>query len=113
MNINCSDNFYKNRELFILSNLKKIAIFDFPYDFSILLNCMSLGYYAFAYCSFLTQVALTSGLKVIGDYMFYIGGGATTLRSITIPSSIISVGRLVKFYVFSSCIALQAIEIEY
>ena len=64
---------------------------------------ISLGDYAFSYCSSLTQVELTSGLTVIGVYMFYSGGENTQLQSITIPSSITSIGRFYYCSLWNVC----------
>ena len=43
---------------------------------------------AFYVCSLLSQVTLTSGLTVIGQYMF----GSTFLLAIVIPSTVTSIG---------------------
>ena len=52
------------------------------------------GYQAFSYCSYLSQVILTIGLTVIGGNMFYMGGGMSMLSSITIPSTVTSIGMI-------------------
>ena len=43
-------------------------------------------------CSSLSEVTLLNGLTVIGSFMFYMGYGNTILSSITIPSTISSIG---------------------
>lgn len=54
----------------------------------------SIGWVAFGGCSSLSKVTFTNGLTVIGTSMFFMygGGASTSLASITIPSSITSIG---------------------
>ena len=56
-----------------------------------------LGNYAFYLCSSLTQITLTSGLTVIGGWMFDMNTGTTSnptlLGTVTIPSSVTSIGE--------------------
>ena len=63
-----------------------------------LILSMLIGDGAFQYCSSLSKVELTSGLTVIGRQMFFIDGGATLLSSITIPSTVTSIGRSYYYY---------------
>ena len=50
------------------------------------------GSYSFYHCSSLSQIAFTNGLTAIGQSMFYMGGEATLLSLIVIPSTITSIG---------------------
>ena len=65
---------------------------------------MFVGNNAFRFCSSLTQVVLTDGLNVLGVYMFYMGGANTLLSSITIPSSVIIIGRYYYAYYQYYCL---------
>ena len=57
-----------------------------------------LGINAFRFCSSLTQVVLADGLTTFGVYMFYMGGGNSLLSSITIPSSLIIIGKYYHYH---------------
>ena len=66
-------------------------------------NLFSKGSQSFYSCSSLTQIILSNGLSVIGDYIFY---GSTALSSIIIPSTITSIGKYYyynysNYYLFS------------
>jgi len=53
-----------------------------------------LGFAAFLGCSKLSQVVFTSGLKLIGEWMFRTWeGNPTMLTSLTIPSTVISISE--------------------
>lgn len=54
---------------------------------------MLIGENPFARCSSLTLVVLTSGLTILGVGFFNMETGATLLLSITIPSTVIIIGR--------------------
>ena len=66
----------------------------------------SIGSYAFSSCSSLTTVTIeeNSQLTSIGDYVFR---NCTSLTSITIPNSVTSIG----YYAFSDCTSLTSITI--
>jgi hypothetical protein len=53
-----------------------------------------LGSQSFIYCYSLSEVFLTNGLTVLGEAMFYMGGGDSSLKSIVIPSTLTSIGGL-------------------
>ena len=56
-----------------------------------------LGIHAFGICSSLSKVVLVSGLTVLGGYMFdmwFFGTVPSLLTSITIPSTITTMGKL-------------------
>ena len=57
---------------------------------SLILNL--LGDSAFYASAALTQVILTDGLTMISGYLFNMGGYPTLLSSISIPSSVTSIG---------------------
>ena len=63
-------------------------------------NCddtvLQLSIFAILKCSFISDISLTPGLTVIGKSMFKMGmgGGSTVLSSVTIPSTVTSIGEL-------------------
>ncbi len=75
-------------------------------DFSGLYKLETIGRSAFAYCQSLTEVLLPSyELTEVSDYAFY---NCVSLKSITIPDTITSIGR----EAFSGCAALETLEFE-
>ena len=64
----------------------------------------SIGNYAFANCTGLTEITIPSGVTSIGNYAF---NGCTGITSITIPESVTSIGSSA----FRGCIGLTEIEI--
>ena len=69
-----------------------------------LASTVSIGQYAFDYCSDLRSVTIPEGVTSIGDFAFQI---CNALRSITIPESVTSIGS----YAFSNCFFFQSITI--
>ena len=58
---------------------------------------MLIGVGSFYGCNSLSQVELISGLTVVGEKMFYL---ATGISSITIPSTVTSIGRDYCYYYY-------------
>ena len=56
---------------------------------------ISIGDGAFYKCSSLSRVELTNGLTLIGERMFYMFDGATLLSSVTIPSTLTAIGKII------------------
>jgi len=67
-------------------------------------NITSIGNYAFAYCTNLTEVTIPESVTSIGDYAF---DGCTGLIEVNIPSSITSIGLMA----FWSCEGLTSVTI--
>lgn len=58
-----------------------------------------IGDSAFAYCSSLSSIFLTVGISILGQHMFGMGdgngnAGETTLSTVTIPSTLKSIGNI-------------------
>ena len=93
----------------ILFDKKSNLILQFPggrnglYD--IPNGITSIGRYAFAYCSFLSGIAIPDSVKIIQDGAFQ---SCTSLTDIIIPESI----DLINFQAFTGCINLKAIYIK-
>jgi hypothetical protein len=64
----------------------------------------SIGQWAFAFCSGLTNLTIGNGVTNFGDYAFY---NCSRLTSITIPNSVISIG----YNAFQSCGSLTNVTI--
>ena len=67
-------------------------------------NCMHIYHYAFSDCSSLTSITIPSSVTSIGGSAFY---GCTSLTSITIPESVTSIGS----YAFYGCSSLTSVTI--
>ena len=65
---------------------------------------ISIGDYAFSYCSSLTEVSIPDSVTSIGDYAFY---GCFGLTQMSIPDSVTSIGD----YAFSECFGLTEVSI--
>ena len=66
---------------------------------------MKTGSNSFQQCTSLSQVVLINGLTVMGNYMFSMFGLPTVLSSVTIPSTITSIG----YSVFSTCSSISQV----
>lgn len=67
----------------------------------------TIGRFAFAGCSSLSDITLSIGLTVLGDEMFYMMGSPSALTKIVIPSTITSVAG----YTFYLCSSLSDITL--
>jgi hypothetical protein len=65
---------------------------------------MSIGSYAFEFCTSLASVTIGEGVTYIGEYAF----SFTSLTSITIPASVTSIDE----YAFDSCTSLTSVTFE-
>ena len=73
-------------------------------SFTIPDSVISIGDYAFYYCSSLTSISIPDSVTSIGDGAFY---NCRSLTSISIPDSVTSIGNLA----FSDCYNLTSIVI--
>ena len=76
-------------------NIKSVTISD---------SVMSIGSYAFRYCSGLTSITIPESVTSIGERAF---SACTGLTSITIPNSVTSIDK----YAFSGCTGLTSVTI--
>lgn len=71
-----------------------------------------LGIYAFFLCASLSQITLTNGLTVLGRQMFQMGyWGSTSMGSITIPSTLTSIGLVVVVFVVLIIVMIVIIKL--
>lgn len=75
--------------IFIIGKLEH----HYKYRSTLLHIYLLLGDETFGLCSSITEIVLTNGLTVIGNYMFDMFAAATLLTSISIPSSVTFFGK--------------------
>ena len=78
--------------------MRNINKFESLSDFNVYLFIL-IGNDAFSYCSYLSEIILIDGLTTLGAGMFYMQGGATLLPSISIPSSVIIIGKGLQLFI--------------
>lgn len=66
---------------------------------------LSIGDYAFQYCSSLTDIVLPTSLTTIGSNLFY---NCSQLQAISIPATVTSIGD----YAFGECASLDSVKLS-